>query len=384
MQVEDQPAKPRRNDVPASPQRRPLALPPLVACGMRLWLGLGVLLPLLAHLSVHPPAARAESVPTVVLLLPEAAEEDLRQVAIRLRAELGAAGFQVISESCPAALSPRSAMEQAARRDAEALVLLRTSAEGKTVAWISEGVGSTVTHAHLQAESTASSAQRHLTVQVADFLRARVASLAFGSEDRPPPPPANDAVRLPEQPLPVRRRSRIAVVGGALFLWQARHWELLPMPSLGLAYRSEPPTARALPMAYGATLSLAGYVPERAYSAEEGRATARQGLGTLEADLCFARGVLRPGALVGLGIYGVGVEGHASAPYRGYADKGFSPLITAGLFVEARMFRWLGLRAAGRAMHAPMQAHIEVAQREVGRLGGSMLSASLEVRAWLR
>jgi hypothetical protein len=319
------------------------------------------------------------------LLLPQPSDEALRQVAIRLRAELFAAGLRVTSETIPLALSPRLAMELAADRGADALVLLRKSADGRTETWVSEGVGSAITHARFAAESATPEDQRQLTVQVADFLRARVASLAFRAEE---PTPTNEVgqakARPSEVPAPPPRRKRVAVVGGALLAWHARPAELAAMPSLGLAFRSEPPNARALPIAYGVALTFAGYVPQTSYETDEGRASVHHGLGVLEADLAFARGPVQPGGLVGAGVYGVGVQGQASSPYRGDADQSFSALLTAGLFVEARTLRWLGLRAVGRAMHAPGRTHVEITQREVVRMGGSMLSLALEARIWLR
>jgi hypothetical protein len=309
----------------------------------------------------------------------------MRQVAIRLRAELSSAGLQVTSETIPLALSPRLAMERAADRGADALVLLRKAADGRTETWVSEGVGSAITHARFAAKSATPEDQRQLTVQVADFLRARVASLAIRAEAPMPTKEAGQATPRPsEVPAPAPRRKRVALVGGAMLAWHARPAKLAPMPSLGLAFRTEPPNARAMPIAYGVALTLAGYVPQTAYETNEGRASVHHGLGVLEADLAYARGPVQPGVLLGVGIYGVGVQGKANPPYRGEADQSFSPLLTAGLFVEARTRRWLGLRAVGRAMHAPAPTHIEITQREVVRMGGSMLSLALEARIWLR
>lgn len=347
-------------------------------------------------------SARAEPAHRVLLLTGTAAgtSSSDSELLTRLRAELSAAGFEVIVFPITNDESPKSQVETAGRElNPAAVVLVReryASELGGSVAelWVSDRIG----HRTLM-QSMMLDAREHsrdmslLAVQTVELVKARLAALTLpdraseADASKPQPQPQPQPKPEPEpppkkEPEPEARSNSPAQLtlsagvglledlGGLGSTWA-------PVGRVGVYF---PDLGNYMPGIELRLSAAAGASRLELRSSGPGTARASQAFGTFDARVHIApRSNWHPVLTLGSGVFTVGVAGQAPNPYPTYDGRTWSVLSTAGGGLWAQATRGLSWVLDAQVMAAWNPTRVLIEGNHVGRLGAPTLFFSTGV-----
>jgi hypothetical protein len=294
----------------------PVALP---GRSFPLWatFGIGFLVLLLS------PLARGEYRHRVVLLEPPNTESSV-EVRARLRGELSAAGFDVVTLQVGSIDDPKRTSETAARELQPAAVLFIVEPQGppdqirQASIWLSDRLlrrTFVLTYSVDPADPGRDSAR--VAVQVAEILKADLAEISVTRAEKPKPPPEQEPPPLPPEPPPppprlgdgVRLEAGVALLQG----FDGFGASLTPLARLGATLPAS--WFRRAPLALDVVLAVAAFGGAVRTRHEADSATVHQGIGTLTVAARFVpTSVVQPMVTASTGAYRVAWAGNATAP----------------------------------------------------------------------
>jgi hypothetical protein len=289
--------------------------------------------------------ARAEYRHRVVLLEPPNAEGSL-EVRARLRGELSAAGFDVITLQVASIDDPKRTSETAARELQPAAVLFIVEPQGpadqilQASIWLSDRLlrrTFVLTYSVDPADPGRDSAR--VAVQVAEILKADLAELSVTRAEKPKPLPDHEPPPLPPPPPPppsrlgdgVRLEAGVALLQG----FDGFGASLTPVARLGATLPAS--WFRRAPLSLDVVLAAAAFGGTVRTRHEADAATLRQGVGTLTIAARFVPTFfVQPMVTASTGAYRVAWAGSATAPRVADAGRTWSGVSGggAGLWIQ--------------------------------------------------
>jgi hypothetical protein len=330
-------------------------------------------------------SARAEYRYRVVLLERHSADDSDHEIAMRIRAELGAAGFEVIALAAGDE-GPKQAVEEAGYQVHPASVLLverlTPSSDGGADAelWLSDRLLRKTVVLRLKGEPPASSTEQdagsreaaRIAVQAVELVKARLAELSLTRERATqtitplPPPPAAPELR--------GARPNLTAALGLLEGFQDGQQSLTPVLRLGVAL-PERWTGDVLAIdVRGGFIGLG-----RAAHVEhgEGSATLRHTAVELDAVIRFLpKRRLQPFVSLGGGFLALDVNGTAPEPYRNSSQRTFSGLVTAGGGVWLQPVLGIGLVLEGHLLNAWSKTVVRISGTDAAEVAAPLLLLS--------
>jgi hypothetical protein len=326
---------------------------------------------------VIEPSANAEAPPSrVALVRSSSSDRVLHQATTRVRAELVAAGFEVVDvDRAPG--DPRSEVEEAAP-DAScfATIAMSRAANGAFAdVWVSDRITGKTVVRRLEVRSDENGTSV-LAIRTLELLRASLLEVAAERPSAEPPVSApNDVMRwitpalpAPPPPAPVSPLRGPSLGFGALVLHGLRGIGPAVGPTACFSLGLGPWFARA---------TFAGPLLGPDLQSAAGSATVRQELAALAfgwASVPHPVGVYTWG---GAGALDLHTDGSASAPYRGTSGDVISFLTTAGLGALVRIAPRLGVTVDVSALYLVPQPIVVIAGRDAGSGGSPSVGASL-------
>ena len=341
-------------------------------------------------------SALAEYRHRVLLLERENSADTDREITTRVRAELGAAGFDVIVLSV-AEEDPKLAVEAAGHELHPASVLLverlLPSARGQgggAELWLADRMLKKTVVLRLrpglrEAAGDVSAASSHeaarVAVQAVELVKARLAELAVTREHEHEPaaspakaPPESRTAREPRGAHP-----NLTLGAGLLEGFQAGQQSFAPVLRLGVA----------LPERWtGEILAVdvrAGFVGlGRASRIEHGpgAATLRHTVATLDAVVRFLpRGRAQPFLSLGGGLLALDVAGDAPDPYRNASARTLSGLLNASGGIWLQPVSGVGLVLEGQLMDAWSKTVVRIAGQDAAEVAAPLLFLSAGLMA---
>lgn len=332
-------------------------------------------------------SASAEYRHRVVLLERQSADESDHEIAMRIRAELGAAGFEVIALAAGDE-GPKQAVEEAGYQVHPASVLLverlTPSSGGGADAelWLSDRLLQKTVVLRLKGEPAQSGAEQdagsreaaRIAVQAVELVKARLAELSLTRERAtqtitPPPPPPP-----PPPPEPGGARPNLTAALGLLEGFQKGQQSLTPVLRLGVAL-PERWTGDVLAIdVRGGFIGLG-----RAARVEhgEGSASLRHTAVELDAVIRFLpKRRLQPFVSLGGGFLALDVNGTAPEPYRNSSQRTLSGLVTAGGGVWLQPVLGIGLVLEGHLLNAWSKTVVRISGTDAAEVAAPLLLLS--------
>jgi hypothetical protein len=324
---------------------------------------------LAALLALWVSAARAQDARRVLVFESASAGPLERELEIRLKAELAAAGFEVVAlPRADAAGAQRDVTALGAEYEPLAAFAIveeqRANAGGGPSSllrlWLSDRKRGSLQQLEREHALPGSRAASTLAVQGVEWLRARVLEL---QRPAPEPAPAPIALPLPAPPPAPAPRLIPAIDLGVLLDGATGGAALTPLLRLG--YVSE---AGALGM--GARLSLAGLGTATVLETALRQVEVDQSFALLEAVATLeVSSWLRPMAVAGAGAYRVSVHGVAPTPLVGRSEVTVSALGSLGVGVLLRPFgAWVG-KLEAQSLFALQPTAVEIESTRIATFG---------------
>jgi hypothetical protein len=244
-----------------------------------------------------------------------------------------------------------------------------------------------VSMARLRGAKAEGETPKVLAVQAVELLRARMSELRVHDADaqlaaedaaawveRPPPaePPQARRDQVPTRE-ETRERPWFGVSLGLAYLFGSGSLAATPMLGLGLSLGFGEPRAGSALWAFDLGLHVGAFGPRERVREARGSARLDQAYGEFRAALRVVTQVpVQPFAALGLGVYTLGVRGHAEPPFTSHRERYWAPTgsISAGL--RTRPFAHLSFVAYGEYLQAFSRADVRVASALVARAGGAM------------
>lgn len=322
----------------------------------------------------------------VVLLERSSADEAGREVTTRVRAELSAAGLEVIALPVGDE-DPKKAVEGAGFQVHPASVLLveRLAADSGAVAgdaelWLSDRLLQKTVVLRLRTDERASDSESRsrdaarIAVQAVELVKARLAELSL-TRERQREAPAPPVAPAPAPP-PVARGARpnLTAAVGLLEGFQEGQQSLTPVLRLGVA----------LPERWtGDVLALdvrAGFIGlGRAARIEHGAGSASLRHTAVELDAVvrfLPQHRVQPFVALGGGFLAVDVTGTAPEPFRNTSERTLSGLVSAGGGLWLQPVRGIGLALEGQLLDAWSKTVVRVAGEDAAEVAAPLLLLS--------
>jgi hypothetical protein len=332
-----------------------------------------------AQAEATPPEVRAAAAPSrvVVLVGDNADDAVLREAAVRLRAELGAAGFDVVRVARTPGVDLRADMERAAREaGAFAAATISRSPAGATAdLWIADRLTrKTVVRT---AEVGGASTPSVLAVRAVELLQA---SLLESSAPRSPAKgEGSDAAErtlpddvtrwmAPPQPRPGPLEGLGLEAGAAVLLSTDRLGPALgPMLRLSLGgSRRE----LSIPAGVAARLTFTGPVLGPALGGALGTVSVRQELAVMEAVCTLESDApVAPVLSAGMGVYHLHASGAPEEPYRSAAGEVWSLAAVVGAGAAVRITERAAVLVDGHALFTEPRPVVALARERLGSAG---------------
>ncbi|WP_438010087.1 hypothetical protein WME89_16360 [Sorangium sp. So ce321] len=345
-----------------------------------------------AQAAAAPPAPSQEpaaAASRVAIVEADADDPLVREAATRLRAELGAAGFEVVS--VPKARDGdmrdvRAALERAARDEGAfaAAAIFRSRAGATADLWIVDRV--TQKTVVRTVEVAGAAAPSVMAVRAVELLQASLLEANLLASRPPPGGAAADSVAVPDDVrrwmAPVRRQAAadpaaerpgllagIGVEAGLTALQSAGGIGPALGPALRLSYGGGAAGGGVLPAGLAARLTFAGPTLAPALEGALGTVSVRQEMALLEAVWALETGgAVSPVLSAGVGGFHLFVSGDPRPPLRSATGEVWS--------VAAALGAGAGLRVTERAALL-LDAHAIFAEpRAVVTLGGERLGTA--------
>jgi hypothetical protein len=342
--------------------------------------------------------AHAQQGKLVLVLAQRSEDAALTEITARVRGELSGAGFRVLTREPPDGVSPLRAVEQTGLELNPSAVLWIVAAAGhseqspRLEIWLSDRLLGKVSMARFGAAPGRASDASALAVQAVELLRARLSELRVEPIDReaevasdqswveqasepaskpaPPEPSAPDRAR---EATP-RRRAWFGISGGLAVLLDSGSLEPGLLPLLSCVVSPGEPRPGDVPLALDLRLSAAGFGSSQQFQLDQGGAEVAQAFGELSAALRYIppRVPIEPWLGLGGGVYTVGVQGNANAPYQAHDERAWSALGTLSLGLRSRPWAHLSLGASGALLWAPARASVRIDEDKVAMAGGTL------------
>jgi hypothetical protein len=338
--------------------------------------GAGSLLAMIGFAAVCaiPIEARAEA--SRVVILGDERDPEVAALVRRLRAELGAAGFEIVVVPMGPSPDPRAAVEGA---DARAFASVHvTRAKGGVDVWIADRATGKTSVRHLEGKSPA-----EVALQVVELLRASLAELSV----RPATRPESGSPEAEKQGIPddvARFAKPVGAAAGATTesargavrfdaraaLFASAHaWSIAP--SLGMAWQ---PGALRVGVVFIGPSAASGAI-ERAV----GTAHAEPMLGL--AELAWVgSGALAPAFGLSAGALRLRARGEATATgFRGVDDATWSIALAASAELRANLGAGVWLVLGARCLIASPAPAVAIGDDRVRALGPPALLTTFGV-----
>jgi hypothetical protein len=314
----------------------------------------------------------------IVLLERADATDADHEIALRVRAELGAAGFEVIA--LPAVDEvPKDAVESSGNQVHPASVLMveRSSSETGEQAelWLSDRLLQKTVVLRLTSDGARDPAR--IAVQAVELVKARLAELTLTRERHrakpvspPPPPPA-----LPPPPPPTRG-ARPSLTGGVGLLqgFQPGQSSVTPVVRLGVSL-PERWTGDVLALdVRGGFVGLGGAAH---VESGPGSASVRHTAADLTVVVRFLPELrMQPFVSLGGGLLVLDVAGTAPVPYRNASKRTLSGLVTAsgGLWLQPVL--GFGLALEAQLLEAWSKTVVRIAGQDAAEVAAPLLLLS--------
>jgi hypothetical protein len=344
--------------------------------------------------------AAAEHRHRVVVLERGDDDETDREITTRLRAELGAAGFDVIMLQA-VETDPKHAVEGAGRELHPASVLLveRASAEEEdagedkgTELWLADRMLRKTVVLRLKPEApgraTDAGAERsqraaRIAVQAVELVKARLAELSLTREREREAQPSAPAVPLapPLPPEPELRGARpnLTAAVGMLEGFQEGQQSFTLVLRLGVAL-PERWTGDVLSMDVRGSFVGLG----RAAKIEHGPGAAKVRHTAVEMDLVMRflpRRSVQPFVSLGGGMLALDVTGEAPEPYRNDSARTLSGLLTASGGIWLKPTSTVGLALEGQLVSAWSKTVVRIAGEDAAEVASPLLLLSAGLMA---
>lgn len=338
-------------------------------------------------------AAAADYPRRVVLLERSSGDATDHEIATRVRAELGAAGFDVIVLPADDP-DPKQAVEAAARELHPASVLLvartlpsseQAGPESDTELWLDDRILRKTVVLRLTAdgaplsgdvEAWRSRQAGRVAVQAVELVKARLAEASIKGRREaaqpiaaPPPPP-----RPPPPPEPRGPRPNLTGALGLFKGFQKGQQALTPVLRLGVAL-PERWTGDALSVDVRGTFAGLGRTAHIEHG--PGSASLRHTAINLDAVMRFLPSrSIQPFVSLGGGLLALDIAGDAPEPYRNDAQRTFSGLLTASGGVWLKPMASFGLVLEGQLMSAWSKTIVRIAGEEAAEVASPLLLLS--------
>jgi hypothetical protein len=330
--------------------------------------------------------ARAAYRHRVVLLEPPAAESSV-EVRARLRGELSAASFDVITLQVDSIADPKRMSETAASELQPAAVVFVVDPGPpdqvrQASIWLSDRLlrrTFVLTYTVDPADPGRDSAR--VAVQVAEILKADLAELSVTKPDRPKapppePPPAPPPVEPPPPPERlgdgVRAEAGVALVQGFHGFGAA----LTPVARVGASLPSS--WFRRAPLSLDLVLTAAALGSTARTEHEADSATVRQALGTFAVTARFApTASVQPMLSVSSGAYRAEWSGEAEAPRVANEGRTWSGISGGGAGVWLQPTSGFALTLQGDVLSAWSRTILRFRGEEAASVGSPLLFVSL-------
>jgi len=339
-------------------------------------------------------SAFAEYRHRIVVLERATGSEPDHEIITRVRAELAAAGFEVIVLPVTEE-DPKQAVEAAGRELHPASVLLverlaATTGEDKNASagaelWLADRMlRKTVVlrlkpeRAELPSNDNASETSREaarVAVQAVELVKARLAELAVTRENEPPPPPRpSQPPAPPPEPEPRGARPNLTLGVGLLKGLQKGQQALTPLLRVGVAL-PERWTGDTLAIdGRGSFVGLGG-----ASRVEHGpaAATIRHSAVSLEAVMRFLpKHRVQPFVSLGGGALVLDVAGDAPDPYRNSSERTLTGLVGVSAGIWLQPVAGVGLVLEGQLLEAWSKTVVRIAGEDAAEIAAPLLLMS--------
>lgn len=327
-----------------------------------------------------------------VLLLEHANGSDSdREITTRVRAELGAAGFDVLVmpvteedpkqavESAGHELHPASVLlverlapSDGSRGSAGAELWLADRMLRKTVVLRLKRADDDATNSDSAAVNSREAAR--VAVQAVELVKARLAELAVTREQAPPPP--TPPPERPPPPEPQLRGARPNLTAGLGLLegFQRGQQTLTPVLRLGVAL---PERWTGEILALDLRTSFVGLGRAARIERGPGAATLRHTAAALDGVVRFLpRQRVQPFVSLGAGLLALDVSGDAPDPYRNESARTLSGLVTASGGLWLQPWHGLGLVLEGQLMDAWSKTVVRIAGEDAAEVAAPLLLVS--------
>ncbi|WP_434047179.1 MULTISPECIES: hypothetical protein [Sorangium] len=332
-----------------------------------------------------PPQEAAAAASRVAILEADADDPLVREAATRLKAELGAAGFQVVIVPLAREGDVRAALERAAQDEGAfaAAAIFRSRAGATADLWIVDRV--TQKTVVRTVEVSGAAAPSVMAVRAVELLQASLLEANLLASRARPGGAADGGVAVPDDVqrwmAPARRQAAadpaaerpgmfagVGVEAGIAALQSTGGVGPSLGPALRLSYGG-PAGSGVLPAGLAARLTFAGPTLGPALEGALGTVSVRQEMALLEAVWAFETGgAVSPVLSAGLGGYHLFISGDPLPPLRSATGEVWS--------VAAALGGGAGLRLTERAALL-LDVHAILAEpRAVVTLGGERLGAA--------
>lgn len=324
-------------------------------------------------------AAVAEYRRRVIVLEREGGEDSDREVTTRVRAELTAAGFEVVVMPV-AGSDPKQAVEDAGHELHPASVLLverlpesATDKEtpGGAELWLADRLLHKTVVLRLKPDESGTA---RVAVQAVELVKARLAELAVTRERAAPAAPTA-AAPPPPPPAPSRRAHPSLTLGlGLLQGMQKGQQSLTPVVRLGVGL---PGRVTGEVMALDVRSGFLGLGRTARVELGERAATIRHTAATLDVVARFLpdHGV-QPFVTLGGGLLSIDVAGDAPEPYRNASARTFSGLLAASGGVWLEPVHGFGLALEGQVLDAWSKTIVRISGQNAAEIAAPLLLLS--------
>jgi hypothetical protein len=319
-------------------------------------------------------AAQAEHRHRVLLLERAASDESSREVTTRVRAELSAAGFDVLVVPTEDS-DPQAAVEGAGRELHPASVLLIEPEESGAELWLADRMLHKTVVLRWRAGPDRSQEAARVAVQAVELVKARLAELAVTREHeaaRPAPPPAPQ----PLAPPPETHGARPNLTLGVTLLegFQRSQSAISPVIRFGVAL---PERWTGDVLALDVRGSFVGLGRAARIERGPGAATLRHTIVALDAVMRFLpQQRLQPFVSLGGGLLALDVAGVAPEPYRNSSVRTLSGLVNASGGVWLKPLSRVGLVLEAQLLQAWSKTVVRIAGEDAAEVAAPLLVLS--------
>lgn len=324
--------------------------------------------------------AHAEYRHRVLVLERADSDETGHEVTTRVRAELGAAGYDVLVMPVTE-LDPKQAVEETGRELHPASVLLVQRQADGTELWLADRMlhKTVVLRLKPDAPESANDAPGHdaarVAVQAVELVKARLAELALTREQADSTPPAPPPKPPPPAPPETRgSRPNLTLAAGLLEGFQKGQQALTPVLRLGV---SLPESWTGEVIAIDARGGFLGLGRTARIEHGPGAATVRHTAVALDAIVRFLpRGRVQPFVGLGAGMLALDITGVAADPYRNSAKRSLSGLVEASGGVWLQPISGVGLAIEGQLIDAWSKTVVRIADQDAAEVAAPLLLLS--------